>query len=87
MVKSVFRLKVVPSWEVVVPLLVLPLGQRSECLCRIGAVLGLLVLLPMFLSGLPAGRATCSGTSKLVCFLGCLVCRPSSKLGMAFPFC
>ena len=87
MVKSVFRSEVVPSREVVVPLLVPPLGQRLGCLCRIGAVLGLLVLLPMFPSGLPVGRATYSGISKSVCFLGCLVCRPSSKLGMAFPFC
>ena len=87
MVRSVFRLEVVLSREVVVPLLALPLRQRLECLCRTGVVLGPLVLLLMFLFGLPAGRATCSGTSKSVCFLGCLVCRPSSKLGMAFPFC
>ena len=73
--------------EVVVPLLVLPLGQRSGCLYRTCVLPGLLVPLLMSLFGLPAGHATCSGTSKLVCFLGCLACRPNNRLGMVFPFC
>ena len=79
--------EMVLSGEVVVPLLMLRLRWRSGCLCHTCVLLGLLVLLPMSLSGLPAGRATYSGTSKSVCSLGCLACRPSSRLGMAFPFC